>query len=75
MKYILPAFHSTFCDNKFNKLSKGHVDSVSANNLGCYFFMISFYFVVVCRDQPGIEKNQINQFKDISSPLERMSDK
>ena len=57
---ILPAFHSTFRDNKLNKLSKGHVDPVPFSNLsGAQWFVCTCHLVIVRRDQSVKERGNI----------------
>ena len=62
---FLPAFHSTLSYNKFNKLSEGHVVSVSFSNLCCVYCFARYNLVIVCRDQSVRDKyienkNEIN---------------
>ena len=74
---MLPAFHSTFRDNKFDKLSKGHIGSVSFSNLFGVYGRFPFNFVIVCRDKSVKEKwkmkNKKIQFKNIPLPFKGMS--
>ena len=77
-QYISPAFHSAFSDNKFNKLRKGHVDSISFSNFsqrGDVFVAVCLNrenLVIVCRDQ-SMRGKWKKEFKNISLPLEGMS--